>query len=112
MILFHYTPKNPAFLAMIENNIENYHKSYFEGILDEGYQNAIVRPYKERLKIYLVCEPVTKDNGSVYYRNPLAVVAFSESEAIEFYSEWTSCYGSVMTTLENDASKAQVDPPE
>ena len=109
MILFKYTP-NQQFLTMLMSNISNHNKLYFDGILDEAYQNIIVGGQSvKKLKIFLVCESNPQINK---YTNPLAVVAFNESEAVGFYTEWMNKYGTVICVLEHDASKAKVDPPD
>jgi len=109
MILFKYTPNNIEFLNMIVKNIVNYSKPYFEGILDESYQNILINPESRKLKIYLVCELIEGQNG-MFYKNPMAVVAYNESEAVGFYTDWKSNFGSVLCILEHDASKAKVEP--
>ena len=111
MILFSYTPES----MMIESlaPILHYNKDYFDGIMDDGYQFQLGRDdYHKPLRIYLVGVTKTRTDGSDYYEDPLAIVAFNESDACRHYFEWKGTYGNIITILANNAGKATVAPPK
>ena len=101
MIKFIYTPNN-GIMKLINTSIADYGNSYLYRILEDGCELKL-----NNLQIFLVCEPVDS-NGTHYYRNPLAVVAINDYDAVRVYFEETQQPGSVMCTLEKVASKAKV----
>ena len=110
MILFSFTPN--AMMLESLSSILHYSKDYFNGIMDDGYQYQLDRADGNKpLRIYLVGRGQNRADGSDYYIDPMAVVAFSESDACRHYFEWFGKYGSVITMLAENAGKAKVEPP-
>ena len=110
MILFSYSPRAEMLESL--SSILHYSKSYFNGIMDDGYQYQLERgDHNKPLRIYLVGRGQTRGDGTDYYIDPLAVVAFSESDACKHYFEWFGKFGNIITVLAENAGKVKVDPP-
>ena len=110
MILFSYTP-SPMMLETL-SSILHYSKDYFNGIMDDGYQFQLDRGDGNKpLRIYLVGQTQNRADGSDYYIEPEAVVAFNESDACRHYYDWFGKYGNIIAVLAENAGKAKVEPP-
>lgn len=110
MILFSFDPK-PMMMETL-SPILQYSKPYFDGIMDDGYRYQLDRgDHNKPLRIYLVGQTKARADGTEYYIDPIAVVAFNETDACTHYYEWRGQYGSIITMLAENAGKAQVAPP-
>lgn len=105
MIKFIYEP-NPDLMQLINTTVIDYGDSYLTGVLEEESSLRL-----KSLQLFLVCEPI-EVNNKIMYKNPLAVVAMNDYSAVSVYFKETDQPGSVMCTLESDASKAKVRPVE
>lgn len=110
MIKFSITP-NTAFRTMLVNMVTGYNKPWIDGIMDDAYQYQLDRADDAKpLRIYMVCK-LEEKSGVQYYTNPLAVVAFNESDAVNHYYNWTGNNGSCIGIMSYNAGKETVEAP-
>ncbi len=104
MIRFKYRP-NDGIMQLIAQTVPDITlNGYIDGMLQEESRYQL-----KNLSVYLVCS-VEEINSRHIYRDPTAVVAKNDYEAIEIFANDVGKPGSVMCTLEDKANKMKVLP--
>jgi hypothetical protein len=104
MIQFIYRPK-PDVLDALHNNMVGFTSDFVNGYMEEGVTNQL-----HHKSLFLACENDYTEESGLSMRNPVAIVAKNESEAITLYGEVTNCdNATVFARLEDRCNGLEVE---
>lgn len=103
MIKFKYNMKTDL-IPLVHGTVVDYTNDFLYGLLPEEISTQL-----KHCSLYMVCELETPDGLNVY-KNPIAIVAPTESRAIETYYEFTKKNnGTVLCELERRCDNIKVE---
>lgn len=96
----------PAGLVpLVNKTVVDYGLDYIRGIVDEGLTGQL-----RHCSMYMICE-YENNHGVSVYRNPLAVVAHNDTEAMEAYVRTTGKEnGSILCIIYDRCDNVKVEP--
>lgn len=93
-----------ALQPLVKETVSDYGLDYLYGLMPEELAGQL-----RHCSLYMVCEHENLDNVQLW-KNPMAVVAINNSNAIETYSNATGAKnGSVLCEIANKCDKIKVE---